>query len=139
MPIEDLRREDHLEGSSDRVFGLVFSVFFAVIGLGPLRHHAPVRVWALVVGALFLTLALAWPSSLTRLNRLWMRVGLLLSRIVSPIASGIVFFLGVFPTGLIMRLLGKDTLRLRLDPEAETYWIARVPPGPDPRTMTDQF
>lgn len=139
MPIEDLRREENLEGSSDRVFGFVFAIFFAIYGLLPLRHHAPVRAWSLIAGTTFLILALAWPSSLTRLNRLWMRLGLLLSRIVGPVASAIVFFLAVSPTGLIMRLFGKDSLRLKFDPKAKTYWIDRDPPGPDPRTMTDQF
>lgn len=121
------------------MFGLVFSALFMVRGLWPLLHHGPVRAWSLAAGGLFLILALAWPTSLNRLNRLWMRFGLMLSRIANPIASAIVFFLAVLPTGLVMRLLGKDPLRLRLDPKATTYWISRVPPGPSPKTMSDQY
>jgi len=68
-----------------------------------------------------------------------MRVGLLLNHIVSPIALGIIFFSTVLPIGLLMRLMGKDVLRLKFDSKAETYWIDRTPPGPDPKTMNNQF
>ena len=75
----------------------------------------------------------------SRLNRLWMRLGLLLGRVVSPVAIGVVYYVSVVPTGLLMRALGKDPLRLKFDREAVSYWIKRDPPGPDPRDMSDQF
>jgi hypothetical protein len=68
-----------------------------------------------------------------------MRLGMLLHRIVSPIALGIMFFLVITPMGLLMRALGKDPLRLRLRPDEGSYWIDRRPPGPAPETMKDQF
>jgi len=139
MAIENWHREEKLEGSSDRSFGFVFSVFFCLVGCWPILHGGSARVWSLVASGTFLVLAIARPTLLTGLNRLWMRVGLLLSRIVSPVALGIVFFLAVFPTALIMRLLRKDSLRLKFNPEATTYWIVREPPGPDPKTMNNQF
>ena len=52
---------------------------------------------------------------------------------------GLLFYLVVTPTGLVMRMLGKDLLRLRFDPQAKSYWIERRPPGPAPETMKDQF
>jgi len=139
MVIENRHYEEKLEGSSDRGFGIVFTIFFVIISFLPLLKDEPVRAWSLILAAISLTLALAWPSSLTKLNHLWMLLGLLLSRIVSPVALGIVFFLVAFPTGMIMRLLGKDPLRLKFEPEAKTYWIKRDPPGPDPKTMNNQF
>ena len=66
-------------------------------------------------------------------------IGLVLHKIVSPIALGILFFLVVTPTGLLMRLLGKDPLRLRFDRSADSYWIARTPPGPDADSLKNQF
>ena len=54
-------------------------------------------------------------------------------------AIGIVYYLTVVPTGLIMRALGKDPLRLRFERELPSYWIKREPPGPNPKTMNDQF
>jgi hypothetical protein len=50
-----------------------------------------------------------------------------------------VFFGAVLPTGLIMRALGKDPLRLKRRPDANSYWIERHPPGPAHKSMKDQF
>jgi hypothetical protein len=72
-------------------------------------------------------------------NRLWLKFGLLLHKLVNPIMMAFVFFGAVLPTGLIMRALGKDPLRLKRRPDANSYWIERHPPGPAPKSMKDQF
>jgi predicted membrane metal-binding protein len=137
--IEHLTREEKIEGSSDRTFGLLFAAIFAGLGLWPLLHGGAIRIWALVLGASFLLSALLWPRALSWLNRMWMRFGLLLNRIVSPVAIGVVYYLTLVPMGLVMRALGKNPLRLGFDRAAASYWIPREPPGPDPKTMNDQF
>ncbi|MDK9723932.1 MAG: SxtJ family membrane protein [Sterolibacteriaceae bacterium MAG5] len=139
MAIENLEREEHLTGSTDRNFGFVIAAFLAIIGLWPLASGSGVRIWALLPAAAFLVLALLRPQALSGLNRLWMRLGVLLNRIVSPLALGAVFFLTVLPIGVLMRLGGKDPLRLRYDPAAKSYWVPREPPGPDPKTLVNQF
>lgn len=128
-----------IKGSSDRAFGLVFATVFTIIALYPLLGGGLLRVWSLIVATIFLLLALVAPSILVPANRLWMRFGGLLHYIVSPIALGIVFFAALVPTGLLMRLFGKDPLRLRFDPAAESYWIPREPPGPSPESLNNQF
>ena len=139
MGHESYERPEDVRGSSDRSFGMVFAVVFALIGLLPLAFGGALRLWALLVAAAFLGIALAVPSLLAPLNRLWLRFGLLLHRIVSPLILGIMFFLVVTPMGLLMRALGKDPLRLRFDRHAASYWIDRVPPGPEPESLKDQF
>jgi saxitoxin biosynthesis operon SxtJ-like protein len=139
MVIEHTEAQHHIAGSSDRAFGFVMAAAFAVIASWPLVRGGEMRAWALAVAGAFLAFAVAWPAALAVPNRLWMRLGLLLNRIVSPIALGLVFFLAILPTGLAMRALGKDPLRLRPRAGAATYWIAREPPGPEPRTMDQQF
>ena len=52
---------------------------------------------------------------------------------------GIIFFLVVTPTGILMRLTGRDPLNRRFERSASTYWITRTPPGPEPDTMKNQF
>src|SRR5467141_1274294 len=99
---EDLGRHQTVEGSSNRSFGLVFTVAFALLALAPLRHHQPVRLWAAGASGLFLALSLAAPVVLGPLNALWLRLGLLLGRIVTPITLGVMFFVVFTPIGLLL-------------------------------------
>ena len=96
---EDFTREEKVQGSSDRSFGLVMAGFFAIVALLPLRHAplSSIRWWALAVAAVFLVLALLWSAPLRPLNRLWLKLGLLLSKIVSPIVLMILFYVTVTP------------------------------------------
>jgi hypothetical protein len=136
---EDFRRENGPETGSNRNFGFVFTVAFLVIGLAPLFSEAPVRFWSLGMALAIFLIALASPAMLAPFNKLWGRLGLFLGRIVNPIVLGIMFFGIISPTGLIMRLFGKDPLLLRLEPSKKSYWISRVPPGPSPESMKNQF
>ena len=139
MGHESYERQDDVEGISNRSFGLVFAFLFAAVGFLPLLSGRGVRSWALLIGALFLATALFAPTILEPLSRLWMKFGLLLHRLISPVALGVMFFLVITPIGLIMRMLGKDPLRLKSDHSAQSYWIPRDPPGPPPESLKDQF
>lgn len=136
---EHRSHDDAEEIGSDRSFGIVFTVFFAVVGCLPLISGGPVRIWALGVSGGFLVVALAIPKILHPLNVVWMKFAALLNSIVSPIVLGLLFFLTITPIGILMRMLGKDLLRLKQDKNAESYWIKRDPPGPPPESMTNQF
>jgi predicted membrane metal-binding protein len=136
---EDLLRDHEKRLSSDRVFGLVLGGAFAIVGLLPVLHGGPVRQWAIIIAAAFFILALAAPRVLHRANVYWSEFGLLLNRIVSPVVMALLFFGVVTPTAVIFRRLGNDPLRLKLDPMATTYWIDRVPPGPSPESIKEQF
>jgi hypothetical protein len=136
---ERLVRADVEPAGSDRAFGIVFAVACAVLAAWPLASGQPVRLWAAVASLAFLATALTMPALLGPLNRLWVKLGVLMSRIVSPVVLGLMFY-GVFvPMGLVFRVLGKDPLRRTLDPAAPSYWIDRRPPGPSPATITNQF
>jgi len=136
-PVIARRRPPNL--GSDRKFGLVFAAVFALAGIWPWLKGTEPRWWALGLGAAFLLVALGRPPLLRPLNQLWSMLGLLLHRVVNPIIMMVLFCVGVLPTGLLMRAFGKDPLRLKPEPDASTYWIARDPPGPLPNTMSKQF
>ncbi len=136
---ESFSREEEVRGSSDRSFGIVFTVVFALIGLLPLGRGGEPRLWALLVAGTFLLLALVGPSLLRPLNRLWFRFGLLLHRVVSPIVMGVIYYAVFTPLGALMRLLRKRPLRLSFDRSAVTYWIVREPAAPASETMKRQF
>jgi hypothetical protein len=136
---ETLARDEAVKGSSDRVFGLVFTVVFLIIGFWPLMSEGNPRMWALITAGVILGISLVYPSLLAPFNRLWMQFGLLLHKVTNPIIMGLVFFVTVTPTALILKIMGKDPLNRKIDREATSYWIERRPPGPSPETMKNQF
>ena len=107
---------------TNRNFGIVFSVVFLLIALWPLLKQNDVRIWSLIISIIFLILGLLNSNILLPLNKLWFKFGILLGSIVAPIVMGIVYFLVVTPTGLIMRMLRKDLLNLKKN-NKNTYWI----------------
>jgi len=125
--------------SSDRTFGLVFCVCFAAVAVLPLMRTRPVRWWAVAASVAFLAAALGTPRILHPLNLAWARLALLLHHIVSPIAMAVLFFFGFALPGIVLRMSGKDLLRLKAAPDQDTYWIQRDPPGPAPESMLQQF
>jgi hypothetical protein len=136
---ENLVRDEETAGSSNRSFGFVFAAVFLIVALLPLLHGALPRWWSLAVAAAFAAAALLAPGILTVPNRWWGRFGMLLHRVVSPVALGLMYYGAVLPTGLAMRLFGKDPLRLKRDAAARSYWIERKPPGPPPDSLKNQF
>ena len=134
---EDIERPAEVRSGSDRSFGLVFAVVFAVIALWSTPGGGEVRWWAVTMAALFAFVAVARPGLLAPLNRLWFRFGLLLGRVTTPLVLGLIFFLVVTPTALLMRLTGRDVLRLRAGQGAE--WITREPGANRGDQMTRQF
>ena len=111
--------------SSNRSFGLVFFALFLIISLWPLINDAEIRIWSLIISIIFLLLGLFNSKILTPLNKLWFKFGIILGKFVAPIVMGIVFFLVVTPTGIIMRLTGKNLLGLKKDIKKNTYWIKK--------------
>ena len=136
---ESFAREDKTQVGSERSFGIVMAVVFALIAALNLWHEGRVWPWLGGIAALFLAAAYLWPAGLKPLNKLWFRFGLLLHAVISPLVMGLLFYVAVLPTGLVMRAMGRDLLRLKREPDSDSYWIVRRPPGPEPQTMKDQF
>ena len=126
---------DNIKVGSNRSFGIVFFVFFLIISIYPIFLDQDIRLWSLLLSLIFLILGLTKSRILTPLNLLWFKFGMLLGRIVSPIVMGLVFFLVVTPTGLIMRGLKKDLLKLKKK-TSNTYWVNRDQDNTD---MRNQF
>ena len=126
---------DNIKIGSNRSFGIVFSIVFLLIALYPLINGEEFRTWSLIIAIIFLVLGLINSKILTPLNKLWFKFGILLGRIVSPVIMGIIFFLVVTPTGLIMRIIGKDLLNLKFNKD-KSYWIEKT--GPKSK-MRNQF
>ncbi|RPG57298.1 MAG: hypothetical protein CBD95_003435 [Flavobacteriales bacterium TMED235] len=108
---------------SNRNFGIVFSIVFLIISLWPLLSQNEIKIWSLVLSGIFLILGIINSKLLFPLNKIWFRFGILLGNIIAPLVMGLVFFLVVTPTGIIMRVLGKDLLNLKKNNKIKTYWI----------------
>jgi hypothetical protein len=139
MSHESYDRADAVTGGSDRAFGLVFAAVFLIVAFFPVAFGGSIRFWSVAVASVFLATALLRPAILAPLNRLWTRFGALLHRIVSPIVLGFMFFAVITPMGLLRRMLVKDPLHMRFDPQASSYWVERKPPGPPPESLINQF
>ncbi len=109
---------------SNRSFGIVFFIVFLIIAIYPLLNDNSIRLWSLIIGIIFLILGIINSKVLTPLNILWMKFGLLLGKIVSPIIMGFVFFGVVTPISILMKLFGKDSLNLKRN-KKQTYWLKK--------------
>jgi len=109
---------------SNRSFGIVFFVLFLLIGLWPILNGNELRIWSIAISLIFFILGIFNSKILTPLNKVWFRFGIFLGNFISPIIMGIVFFLVVTPTGLIMKLFGKDLINLKKN-NSSTYWIEK--------------
>ena len=127
--------EQQIKISSNKSFGIVFFIVFLIIALYPMIKDGDIRLWSLILSLIFLILGLINSIILTPLNRLWFKFGIFLGKIVSPIILGIIFFLLVTPTGLLLRLFGKDVINLKYN-NNNSYWIKKT--GPKSK-MKDQF
>ena len=116
--------KNKIEMSSNKSFGLVFSVVFLIISLFPLFKDGNIRIWAIVIAITFFILGLLNSKILSPLNKIWFKFGILLGNFVSPLIMGIVFFVVVTPTSLMMRMFGKNLLGLKKI-NKKSYWIER--------------
>jgi len=126
---------DDIKISSNRSFGIVFFIVFLLIALYPLIYSGEIRVWSAIISLILLALGVLNSKILTPLNKLWFKFGIFLSKIISPLIMGIIFFLVVTPIGLTMRIFGKDVLNLKYN-KNQSYWIEKK----DPKSkMKNQF
>jgi hypothetical protein len=125
---------------TDRSFGLLFTVVFALLAGWSAWRGGHLWPWWAGASGLFLVVSLIVPRILRPLNVAWMWLGLLLSMIVSPIVMGLIYFIVVTPMALFFKLTGRDALMRKYQPALGSYWIKRDPPGPDgPSSFPNQF
>ena len=131
-----MSKNSKIKISSNRSFGIVFFFVFVIVSLWPLINENSLRVWSIFVAIIFLILGLVNSKLLTPLNILWFKFGKLLGFIIAPIVMGIVFFIVITPTGLIMKIIGKDLLNNKYNNKNKSYWINREE---SKGTMKQQF
>ena len=120
-----MKNKNLIQLPSNKSFGYFFTFLFALVGA--YFYYSVYVTWAYVFIAsslIFLLITIIKSDALLALNKLWMRFGILLGRVVSPIVLGIIFF-GLFtPIAMLMRLFGRDELRLKFA-QKQSHWITR--------------
>jgi len=117
--------DNNIKIGSNRSFGIVFFVVFILIGFYPLLKEGNLNIISILLGLIFLILGILNSRLLSPLNKLWFKFGILLGQVISPVIMGIIFFLVVTPIALIMKLLGKDVLKLKNNGD-NSYWIKKL-------------
>jgi large-conductance mechanosensitive channel len=107
---------------TNRSFGILFFIVFSIISIWPILSGSELRLWSFILAIIFLIMGITKSRFLTPLNIAWIKFGELLGVIISPVIMGLVYFLVVLPIGILMRVLGKDLLRLKFNKNIETYW-----------------
>ena len=123
MPISRQKQEIKINKKNNITFGILFFIFFLIIGLYPLASVGVIRIWSVVLSLVFLIITIIRPNLFTFLNRSWIQFGIFLGKIISPIVMGLVFFFVVTPIGILVRILKKDVMGLKRG--ASSYWINR--------------
>ncbi len=111
--------------SSNRSFGLLFFFVFLIIACWPLLSSEAIRLWALMISLVFLILGLLNSKVLEPLNKGWVKFGELLGRIIAPVVMFLVFFIILTPIGIVLKLFGKDLLKIKKNKLIKSYWIHR--------------
>ncbi len=116
--------QEKIKLPSNRNFGIVFSIVFLIIATWPILNQNEIRIWSIIISLIFLILGLINSKFLSPLNKAWFKFGLILGSVIAPVVMGVVYFLVVTPTGLIMKALGKDILGLKRNKNS-TYWLEK--------------
>jgi len=110
--------------NSNRTFGILFFLVFLVIGIWPILNNEGLRWWSIIISLIFLFLGVINSKILTPFNKIWIKIGELLGRVIAPIVMAIIYFFIVTPMAILLKLLRKDLLKIKFSP-ATTYWIKR--------------
>jgi hypothetical protein len=117
------KQEIKINKKNNITFGILFFLFFFIIGLYPLKFDEAIRVWSVILSLVLLIITITQPNLFTFFNKFWIKFGILLGKIISPIVMGLVFFFVVTPIGILVRILKKDVMGLKRG--ASSYWINR--------------
>tara|TARA_Y100000996_G_C22283533_1_gene545038 strand:+ start:280 stop:678 length:399 start_codon:yes stop_codon:yes gene_type:complete len=121
---------------SNRSFGIVFAIVFLIISFYPLINGNEILVWSLILSIIFFILGIVNSILLKPFNFVWFKFGIFLGSFVSPIIMGLVYFVVVFPTFLILRIFKKNYLNINFEKNKLSYWITIKDRN---NSMEDQF
>ena len=127
---------DKSNKTTNRNFGIVFFIFFILVGFFPILNQESIRLWSIIISFIFLSLGLLNSILLTPLNGLWHQLGLFLGKNIAPLVMGIIYFVVVFPTFLFLKVFKRNYLNIKFNKNIKSYWTDTCERN---STMKDQF
>ena len=118
------------KNSELRKFGLLVGSIFAVIGLFPVIKGRSLNFYLIIIGAVFIILAVLTPNLLSPVHKGWMKIGRVLGRINTFLILSIIFFLFVTPIGFAYKIFGSGSKKFAHRLSKKSYWIKRNPANP---------
>lgn len=118
-------QNDFVKLPSNKSFGIFFSIILALISIFFFFKNFIFLFVCFVFISIFVLVIMLFNDALLQpLNKLWMRFGLILSKIVNPIILGFLFFLIFTPISILTRVFGRDELYLKYKSE-KTFWKSK--------------
>lgn len=111
--------------SSNKSFGVVFFLVFGLLGIWPYLSGGDPIYWLILLSIIFLFLGLINSKVLSPFNKIWIKFGEILGRIIAPLVMGIIYFIILTPIGILMKFLGKDLLNIKFSQTQKSYWLKR--------------
>ena len=110
--------------NSNRTFGILFFLVFLIVGIWPILNNENMRWWAIVISLIFLLLGIINSKILTPFNKIWIKIGEILGKLIAPVVMAIIYFIVITPMAIFLKLFKKDLLKIKFTP-VNTYWIKR--------------
>ncbi len=111
--------------SSNKSFGLLFFIVFLIIAFWPLLNNNSPNILFLILAIFFLILGLINSRILTPFNKAWIKFGEVLGSVVAPLVMVAIYFIVLTPLSFLIRIFGKDLLKLKFDKKINSYWIEK--------------
>lgn len=134
--IENKNSNIEIKIGSEKNFGLVFSIFFALISFLPIYFGNEVNFYTLILSSILLSFTLFFPKIFTLPNYYWFKFGILLGKLISPIILLILYIIAFLPFGIIFKIRGINLLDKNFDSGKKSYWRKRIN---QPENMENQF
>ena len=121
----ETQKHSKIKISSEKNFGIVFSIFFFIIAIYPFFLSNTLNYWFMSISIFFLITAFFFQKILILPNKLWNKLGIFLGLVISPIIMLLIFVLTFIPIGIILKILGKDLINKKIYKQKKSYWIKR--------------
>ena len=125
-----------VKNPSEKNFGIVFSLIFFIISLYLYFVYDKIYYQLFALSIIFLLASVLFSKILIIPNKIWVKFGNILNRIISPIIMFIIYFFVITPIGLMMKILGKDLLNQKINIQKKSYWTLK---NNSSSSIKDQF